>query len=60
MASGCAKGHSGWTLGKTSRMEMFWHRLPREVLELVFQSCGDVLLRDIVQWAVLVVDEWLD
>ena len=43
-------------------MVRHWHRLPREVVESpsleVYKK--HVVLRNIVQWATLVVGEWLD
>ena len=35
MASSCARGRSGWILGKISSQKVvrYWHRLPREVMK---------------------------
>ena len=43
----------------SKRAVRHWHRLPKEMVESpsleVFQSHGDVALRDVVQWAILAV-----
>ena len=50
----------------SKRAVRHWHRLPKEMVESpsleVFQSHGDVALRDVVQWAILAVGcqlEWV-
>jgi len=53
MASCCARGGSGWILGKTysSKLVRQWHGLHREVVQSpsleVFKSRVDVALRDV-------------
>jgi len=41
-----------------------WHTLPRKVVESpsleVVKNLGDMALRDMVLWAILVVGGWLD
>jgi len=55
MASSCARGSSGWMLGKipSQRVVMQWHRLPREVVESssleAFKKHVDMALRDVVR-----------
>ena len=55
IASTCARGGSGWILGKKSVSERAvrqWHRLPMEVVESpsleMFKNHLDVALRDTV------------
>jgi len=57
MASRCARGDSGWILGKTSYLKTqiqvrHWNRLPGEVVGSLFleelKKHGDVPLRDMV------------
>jgi len=68
MASSCARGRPGWILRKTyfqkERVIRHWNGVPRKLVETlsleVFKNHIDIVLRNVVYWATLVVNGWLD
>jgi len=49
VASGCARGGSGWLLGKIYFLKKYWNRLPRELVE---SPCvQEIVEPGLVEWA---------
>lgn len=60
MESSCARGGSGWVLGRISSQKSdCWHRLPRELVESpsleLLKQRTDVAFRGVLWWVLLVV-----
>ena len=54
------RGVSGWTLGKiSSHCDGLPRERPQSAFLDVFRKRLDVLLRDMVQWEIVVVGGWL-